>query len=68
LAVGLGEIDNPDPAAEKIVSALVTLAHAMNLEVTAEGIETPANSNGSAHSAATPAKAGSSPDPDRRTS
>jgi EAL domain-containing protein (putative c-di-GMP-specific phosphodiesterase class I) len=42
LAVGLGEIDNPDPAAEKIVSALVTLAHAMNLDVTAEGIETPA--------------------------
>jgi diguanylate cyclase (GGDEF)-like protein/PAS domain S-box-containing protein len=42
LAVGLGEIDTPDPAAEKIVSALVTLAHAMNLDVTAEGIETPA--------------------------
>ena len=42
VAVGLGEIDSPDPAAEKIVSALVSLAHAMNLDVTAEGIETPA--------------------------
>jgi hypothetical protein len=42
VAVGLGEIDSPDPAAEKIVSALVSLAHAMNLDVTAEDIETPA--------------------------
>jgi len=37
---GLHRSADPDPAGAVIVSALITLAHALNLTVTAEGVET----------------------------
>lgn len=39
---GLRSVDDADPTDELIVSTLVTLAHALNLTVTAEGVETAA--------------------------
>jgi EAL domain-containing protein (putative c-di-GMP-specific phosphodiesterase class I) len=39
-AEGLRRADNPNATDEQIVSALVTLAHALDLTVTAEGVET----------------------------
>jgi diguanylate cyclase (GGDEF)-like protein/PAS domain S-box-containing protein len=38
---GLRPDDSPDPIDKKIVAALVDLAHALDLTVTAEGVETP---------------------------
>ncbi len=38
---GLRPDDSPDPIDTKIVAALIDLAHALDLTVTAEGVETP---------------------------
>src|SRR5262249_28057417 len=38
---GLRPDDSPDPIDKKIVAALIDLAHALDLTVTAEGVETP---------------------------
>jgi diguanylate cyclase (GGDEF)-like protein/PAS domain S-box-containing protein len=39
---GLRDVDRTDPVDAQIVATLVTLAHALGLTVTAEGVETPA--------------------------
>jgi EAL domain-containing protein (putative c-di-GMP-specific phosphodiesterase class I) len=38
---GMRAADGADPVDSKIVSTLVSLAHALGLTVTAEGVETP---------------------------
>jgi EAL domain-containing protein (putative c-di-GMP-specific phosphodiesterase class I) len=38
---GLRPPDSPDPVDKEIVAALINLAHALHLTVTAEGVETP---------------------------
>ena len=51
---------------ERILASLVSLAHALDLTVTAEGVETPGRPTDCARSAATPPRGGTSASPVRR--